>query len=421
MEKRSFGSIVTILFILVGINICCGSANDYEDFDSPTEISELSIPKVKMAAFLGRIAIISEGKVKVVCLPCKEGEIIPEPRDLPGINNSVDINAAVDINGEYNHFCVLLADSTIKCYGNNNYGQLGDGTFDFSPTLVDVLGIHNAIQIDTGHRSSCALLADGTIKCWGLVFCKSDNCITNPVPVDVGIQDVIKVEVMGGSFYALLKNGTIKAWGSNNNNSGQMGNGSWDDPLTPVTVLGVNNAKDIKASHQSACALLADGTVKCWGKGDMIATCDPDFSNSNVPIRVCELEKVKSLYSSQANYCALLKDGTVKCWGANDLRLLGQDKFLEYNYPVKKNIDDVILLSMGPAQACALKKDGTVFCWGGGKDASPWKISGIENAVDLELSGWIPQNHSNQCALLADGNVQCWNNFYNYIFDINEN
>jgi alpha-tubulin suppressor-like RCC1 family protein len=436
MEKKSLMRIrqllgVIILMLFFGCHIQCGTAEDYENFDPSSEIHEPSIPEIpsrKIVAVRSQTAVIVEGKVKRVCVPCKEGEIIPEPRELPGINN------AVDISGGWAHACVLLTDGTIKCYGNNRYGQLGNGTFDHSLIPVTVLGINNAIQIDTGLCCSCALLADRTIKCWGLVdrprnYPPIGETITNPVPVDVGVQNAVKVETFANTVYTLLKNGTIKAWGSNQ--CGQLGNGTWDDSLTPVTVLSIHNAKDIKSTGNSACALLKNGTVKCWGRGWLLGNCDPNFSDSNVPTQVCHLERVKALYSSQANYCALSADGIVKCWGANGYCLLGPDKFMEYNYPVQKNFfdntakdpmgTDIISLSMNAAKACALRNDGTVFCWGCGSSSRPKRVSGIENAIDLELGGVIPYHLPlSRCALLSDGNVQCWNYRHNFIFDINE-
>ena len=117
----------------------------------------------------------------------------------------------------YQHSCALLADTTVKCWGYNAHGQLGNGTNTDSNTAVAVPGITGATAITAGEAHSCALLADTTVKCWG------------------------------------------------NNLQGQLGNGTNTDSNTAVTVSGITGATAITRGYFHSCALLADTTVKCWG------------------------------------------------------------------------------------------------------------------------------------------------------------
>src|SRR5262249_40388411 len=124
------------------------------------------------------------------------------------------------------HACALLADGTVRCWGNNDFGQLGNTVT--TPQPVPVVGLTNAVAIAAGPLYTCALLADGTVRCWG------DNYF------------------------------------------GQLGTAPTDQAqFTPVTAVGVDNAVAIIAGgfpgSQSSrpsgqtCALLADGDMHCWG------------------------------------------------------------------------------------------------------------------------------------------------------------
>ena len=117
------------------------------------------------------------------------------------------------------HACALRSDGKVRCWGSNSNGELGNGTTTNSSTAVGVTGITTATQIAVGGAHTCALLSGGTIKCWGA------------------------------------------------NNLYQTGDGVNTTTIrtTPVSVSGISNAVQISAGNQHTCAVLSDGTTKCWG------------------------------------------------------------------------------------------------------------------------------------------------------------
>lgn len=156
------------------------------------------------------------------------------PTPVPGLSDIIEIS----LGSVAHHTCALRSNGTVYCWGDNLFGQLGDGTTEdrYSPTLVNELT--DAVQIAVGQTYSCAVLEGGTVKCWGwnLFGELGDGTrIERHTPVDVAMLDnVIKVTAGSQHTCALLNNGTIWCWGWNH--FGQLGDGTtWDHTLpTPI-------------------------------------------------------------------------------------------------------------------------------------------------------------------------------------------
>src|SRR5207248_2224560 len=163
-----------------------------------------------------------------------------------------------------------LANGTAKCWGLNTPGQLGDGTTTNASTPVVVSGLSTAVAISAGGNHSCALLANGTAKCWGYNGSgQLGNGTTTDASTPVVVSGVsggstaVAIGAGGNHSCALLANGTAKCWGANA--FGQLGNGTNTHSSTPVVVTGLSTAVAIAAGGNHSCALPANGTVKCWG------------------------------------------------------------------------------------------------------------------------------------------------------------
>ena len=184
----------------------------------------------------------------------------------------VGITGATQISSGQKHSCALLADTTIKCWGLGAQGELGNGSnISSSSTPVAVVGITGATAISSGAFHSCALLADTTIKCWGhngygqlgdAIHLGTFDSSTTPVTV-VAVSGATSIS--SGAFHscALLADTTIKCWGYNS--FGQLGSGTTSISSTAVTVVGLTGATQISTGFGFSCASLDNTAIKCWG------------------------------------------------------------------------------------------------------------------------------------------------------------
>ena len=244
----------------------------------------------------------------------------------------------VSAGGEYT--CVRLPDGTAHCTGRNQFGQLGDGSWADSSVLVPVSGITTATRVTAGDEFACALLANGTAKCWGLGESgqRGDGSFgtfaLTPVSVN-GLTGAVGLAAGYGHACALLSNATMRCWGENR--EGQLGNGTTANPGTPqpVNVSGITGATAFTTGAYHTCAVLGNGTLRCWGRNGNAQLGNGTYTNSSTPVTVSGLTGVAAVSGGGAHTCAVLNDGTVRCWGENDFGQLGNGTTAGATTPVQ--------------------------------------------------------------------------------------
>jgi alpha-tubulin suppressor-like RCC1 family protein len=298
------------------------------------------------------------------------GDGSPSVTPVPGVGSLVvDITAATAIVAGGRHSCALSADGTVRCWGDNNLGQLGDGSYTSSATPVQVSGILTARAISAGWYHTCALLADQTVRCWGNNgFGQLGNASTSTSSTPVVVSSLSGATAVVAAGYhscALLTGGAVRCWGSNQN--GQLGDGTLTTRTSPVAVSGLSSgATALGAGGSHSCAVVAGGTVRCWGYNGSGQLGDGTLTTRTTPVTVSGLGGAVALGAlGESHTCAAISDGTARCWGSNASGQLGNGIPNDSATPVTvSGLAGLTALALNGSSSCASLEDGTVRCWG---------------------------------------------------------
>jgi alpha-tubulin suppressor-like RCC1 family protein len=321
---------------------------------------------------------------------------------------------AVRIATENDHSCAVLDDGTVRCWGDNRVGQLGNGDGPFSafplgpPTMRDVpttvVGITDAVDVGVGAGSSCALLADHTVSCWG------DNSVG---------QLGTDTRVPGGGIDSAV------------------------DALVPLPVAGLTDVQQLVVGPNESCAIRTGGELRCWGRG--LGGTSISGPSAFTPIVVAAAGPVRAVAVADDHTCAIRIDGALTCWGSNDSGQLGAAPANVQVAPSSATVsgfDDADSIAVDFRSTC-VTQDGAATCWGetvdpypSGADAAtasglalggcartasarlgcyqvldpnnePWRLG--PTVVDQGVAGVVQVSGRREttCARLADGSVWC--------------
>jgi alpha-tubulin suppressor-like RCC1 family protein len=281
--------------------------------------------------------------------------------------------------GDGAHSCVLTALGAARCWGDNVFGQLGNGTTGGSNIPLDVSGLSSgvlAVQAGGGHSfinasaHSCALSSGGAVKCWGhngFGQLGDDSTSHRSVPVDViGLPTGIQSVALGGSHScAITAAGGVKCWGKNTR--GQLGDSTLADRYTPVDVVGLaSGTVAVSLGGEHGCAITSVGRVKCWGSNFHGQVGDNTTSTRLTPVDVSGLVGATAIAAGGSHTCAIDGNGAVKCWGNNSYGQLGDNTTFSRLTPTQvANLPEgAVSVAVGTEHSCALTSARLVKCWG---------------------------------------------------------
>ena len=328
--------------------------------------------------------------------PSEMGDALP-PVDLGTGRKAKQISAGGG------HTCALLDDDTIKCWGDNQYGQwssttiglIGDGPNEMGDALpvVDLGTGRTAKQVSAGGYHTCAVLDDDSIRCWGWNGWGQAGPNVGSA-VDLGTNRTAKEVLTGfGHTCALLDNDSVKCWGKGT--LGRLGQGTTSDIGTspddmgenlPPVSLGVGRAvKQLSLGALHTCALLDDDSIKCWGYNNdgQLGQGNPsnigddpgEMGDALAPVDLGTGRKAKQISAGGEHTCALLDDDTIKCWGDNFEGQCGHTTIGRIGDGPNEMGDALPVVdlgtgriakhvSAGPWHSCAVLDDDSIRCWG---------------------------------------------------------
>jgi alpha-tubulin suppressor-like RCC1 family protein len=334
--------------------------------------------------------------------------------------------------------CVLTDLGTVRCWGSNEHLQLGhdvsNTTFNRTNAPGDVVGLSDVTSIGAGEEFNCAL-SGGAVKCWGRNdfgqlgrgndIVDSESLADSMTPVTVaGLSGVTALTVGATHACAITASGAVKCWGDGS--AGQLGDGVdlmaiGTSPISnkPVDVVGLSSGVQFIASHgEATCAVTSANGVKCWGNGESTATDVPGLESGVAKIFIGGASGF-----APRILCAVTTAGAAKCLGgqgrSDPMLGRGTDMTTEADVPtpVVGLTSGVTTMSLGNATACAVA-DGAVKCWGSNADdevlgAGETPTSSSVPVAVPELSAGatsVSIGLCNTCAV-AGGAAMCWGRF----------
>jgi alpha-tubulin suppressor-like RCC1 family protein len=310
----------------------------------------------------------------------------------------VDKSGPIQIECGDFHTCAIMPDGTVRCWGRDKGGQLGDLGGDDKPTPIAVPGISNAVSLAISGMYSCAVLADRSVSCWGTGYITNDGGLhTRERPTKVRtVAGVVDLAASGDMTCSMDDAHAITCWGLDPSAKG----------MHPDTGGGPVANLEVAATH--GCVLMKTGKVRCWGEGDWLTAAKPTFARP-------ELQDATELITGDAFGCAFTKKNDVRCWGRNESGQLGvpPDGDSHQSLVVVPGVTDAPKLAAGESTACAIHSDGTVTCWGANSDGEmgigkvsgderPQKVPGLTNVDQLCIGS------SHACALTKSHEMLCW-------------
>jgi alpha-tubulin suppressor-like RCC1 family protein len=326
---------------------------------------------------------------------------------------------ATDVWFGRSHTCASMSDKSLMCWGGNSNGQLGVNDTSEHLAPVRVRGLTDVSYVALGQLHTCAVTSDGKTWCWGSnsrgQLGDGTNNEQHLPKLVTGLGPARKIQAGKEHTCAEMSDGTAQCWGSNV--AGELGDGTNMDRSVPTPVKVVAGVKKLSSGGgQHNCAVVANGTVLCWGSNDKWQLGARNPAASSLPIEVGGADggfaNGSKIWVGFAHSCVLKGDATVWCWGANDEGQLGNNSTNQTDAPVQV-LTGVANMGAGWRHTCASSSTtNDLKCWGT-NDHGQLGIAGVARALVPTLGPGLATPNAgtkgeNTCALVDDAGLLCW-------------
>ncbi len=317
------------------------------------------------------------------------------------------------------HSCGIQADGSLWCWGNNRFATLGDGTLTDreAPTLIDKN--NEWVTISAGNYVTCGITKEGKLWCWGYghwgLFSPRQSYATHPkevIPPKKNLGTWLNVALKKDHICAISSKNHLFCWGLNS--SGQIGNGHDYAIRQPVLVAKESDWKDIATSAAQCshtCGIKSDRSLWCWGKNSDGQLGLGNYIFQQHPVPIAQGRTWQSIALAR-HTCGILLDGSLWCWGINEHYQLGTgDKTIRLLPTRISDADTWNTVATNFNYSCGVKTDHSLWCWGElfSKTDGRAEIA-LKSPQKLADGEWktlsAGQNHL--CGIQQKGSLWCW-------------
>lgn len=318
--------------------------------------------------------------------------------------------------------CALVGDDTLRCWGQNNHGQLAEPTGANGGIAARILlsggaPLTGVRDLAVHEHAVCAIMERGPARCWGtwnaLPALFDAGVIGSELPLArAGLGDAAAIAGRTPSACVASPEGALRC--------ARVVDPPVDEDGEPLTNEGPHQEFDTPALPAPASSLAASASAMCASLRDGSVACDTtSFETSATtpllfaPVR--GLSNVSRVVAAGGVLCALSETAPPRCWGDDfEWGLIARSTTRSHPRPVvREGLGVVLSLAAGPNHACAVERGGTVRCWGQGRGgqlgvglvserAWPVEVPGARGAVEVAVGT------AHTCARMENGTVRCW-------------
>jgi alpha-tubulin suppressor-like RCC1 family protein len=358
-----------------------------------------------------------------MCLPCDYGLACSVGSDcITGLCEASTCAHVTAVSVSPTFACALTEGGGVRCWGANDFGQIGDGTASQRLRPTQVSGLTSGVaQVATGDRVACARMTGGEVRCWGTndkgqvgVNATTTSLFATPQTL-TGLTATSIAVAMGG---CAISAGGVQCWGDNSR--GQVGDGTTTTRYAPVASNVTTGVSAISSQAKTACELGGNRVVECWGDNSSRQLGD---GNSNT----YETAAVRVLPTAFLSQGPLAVGGdfacaqgypsfSVACWGSNDHGQMGTGTIGGQNTQATGvSVGASGGLATGTATVCAINSTGgSVACWGKNTSGELGDGTTTDRASPVDITAKLPGiptsmsiGDASTCAVIG-GSLYCW-------------